>query len=122
MVVSVGVAVFVDLPLSSLVEQGVRCIRVGESAVQLGVILATSDPVGSDANINNQITLSRRVREVVDDFEIPALQARALDDSKIASKIKPRNRPEHHEMLDSEQPKGGRGGGLRGAGGGLRGL
>jgi hypothetical protein len=25
--------------------------------------------------------------------------------TKIASKIKPRNRPEHHEMLDSEQPK-----------------
>jgi hypothetical protein len=47
----------------------------------LGVTLATSDPVGSDANINNQITLSRRVREVVDDFEIRALQARALGDA-----------------------------------------
>jgi hypothetical protein len=50
---------------------------VGESAVQLGVILATSDPVVGDANINNQITRSRRIREVVDDFEVPALQARA---------------------------------------------
>ena len=54
---------------------------MGESAVQLGVTLATSDPVVGDANINNQITRSRRVREVVDDFEIPALQARALGDS-----------------------------------------
>ena len=33
-----------------------------------------------DININNQITTSRRVREVVDDFEIPALQARAWGD------------------------------------------
>ena len=56
---------------------------MGESAVQLGVTLATSDPVVGDANINNQITRSRRIREVVDDFdsEIPALQARALGDS-----------------------------------------
>ena len=54
---------------------------MGESAVQLGVTLATSDPVVGDANINNQITRSRGVREVVDDFEIPALQARALGDS-----------------------------------------
>ena len=54
---------------------------MGESAVQMGVTLATSDPVVGDANINNQITRSRRVREVVDDFEIPALQARALGDS-----------------------------------------
>ena len=45
MVVGVGVAVFVDLPLISLVERGVRCIRVGESAVQLGVSFAASDPV-----------------------------------------------------------------------------
>ena len=34
-----------------------------------------------DANINNQITLSRRICEVVDDFEVPALEARALGDS-----------------------------------------
>ena len=81
MVVSVGVTVFVDLPLGSLVQRGVRCIRVGESAVQLGVTLATSDPVVGDANINNQITRSRRIREVNDDFEVPALQARALGDS-----------------------------------------
>jgi hypothetical protein len=44
MFVSADVALFVDLSLSSLVERGVRCIRVGESAVQLGVIFATSDP------------------------------------------------------------------------------
>ena len=43
---------------------------MGESAVQLGVTLATSDPVVGDANNNNQITRSRSVREVVDDFEI----------------------------------------------------
>ena len=67
MVVSVGVTVFVNLPLGSLVQRGVRCIRVGESAIQVGVTLATSDPVVGDANINNQITRSRRVREVVDD-------------------------------------------------------
>jgi hypothetical protein len=54
---------------------------VEESAVQLGVTLATSDPVVGDANINNQITRSRCIREVVDDFEVPALQARALGDS-----------------------------------------
>ena len=54
---------------------------MGESAVQLGVTLATSDPVVGDANINNQITRSRCIREVVDDFEVPALQARALGDS-----------------------------------------
>ena len=34
-----------------------------------------------DANINNQITLSRRICKVVDDFEVPALEARALGDS-----------------------------------------
>ena len=34
-----------------------------------------------DANVNNQITLSRRICEVVDDFEVPALEARALGDS-----------------------------------------
>ena len=45
MVVSVGVTVFVNLPLGSLVQRGVRCIRVGESAVQLGVSFAASDPV-----------------------------------------------------------------------------
>ena len=50
---------------------------MGESAVQLGVTLATSDPFVGDANINNQITRSRRICEVVDDFEVPALQARA---------------------------------------------
>ena len=44
---------------------------MGESAVQLGVALATSDPVVGDANINNQITLSRRICKVVDDFEVP---------------------------------------------------
>ena len=38
---------------------------MGESAVQLGVTLATSDPVVGDANINDQITRSRRIREVV---------------------------------------------------------
>ena len=81
MVVSVGVTVFLNLPLGSLVQQGVRCIRVGESAIQVGVTLATSDPVVGDANINNQITLSRRICEVVDDFEVPTLEARALGDS-----------------------------------------
>ena len=54
---------------------------MGESAIQVGVTLATSDPVVGDANINNQITLSRRILEVVDDFEVPALEARALGDS-----------------------------------------
>ena len=81
MVVSVGVTVFVNLPLGSLVQRGVRCIRVGESAIQVGVTLAASDPVVGDANINNQVTLSRGVLEVVDDFEVPALEARALGDS-----------------------------------------
>ena len=55
MVVSVGVTVFVNLPLGSLVQRGVRCIRVGESAIQVGVTLATSDPVVGDANINDLI-------------------------------------------------------------------
>ena len=42
---------------------------------------ASRQPSVGDANINNQITRSRRIREVVDDFEVPALQARALGDS-----------------------------------------
>ena len=54
---------------------------MGESAIQVGVTLATSDPVVGDANVNNQVTLSRGVLEVVDDFEVPALEARALGDS-----------------------------------------
>ena len=54
---------------------------MGESAVQLGVTLATSDPVVGDANINDQITRSRRIREVVDDFKVPALQARGVASS-----------------------------------------
>ena len=31
--------------------------------------------------VDVQITLSRRILEVVDDFEVPALEARALGDS-----------------------------------------
>ena len=54
---------------------------MGESAIQVGVTLAASDPVVGDAEINNQVTLSRRVLEVVDDFEVPALEARALGDA-----------------------------------------
>ena len=49
---------------------------MGESAIQVGVTLATSDSVVGDANINNQIRLS----QVVDDFEVPGLPGRGWFD------------------------------------------
>ena len=42
--------------MSSEVERGVRCVRVLEGAVQVGVRRATSNSVVGDANINDQTT------------------------------------------------------------------
>ena len=76
---------------------------MGESAVQMGVTLATSDPVVGDANINNQITRSRRIREVVDDFEVPALEDRALGDSLrldlVSSSLEERSELTNHPIV-----------------------
>ena len=70
MIVSVVVAVFVQFPISGFVECGVRCVRVRESAVKVGVSCATSDSVVGDASINDQVMSSCRVCEVLDDLEI----------------------------------------------------
>ena len=53
MIVRVIVAVFVQFPISGFVEWGVRCVRVRESAVKVGVICATSVSVVGDAQIKD---------------------------------------------------------------------
>ena len=70
-IVSVMVAVCVQFPISGFVEWGVRslrCVRVRESAVKVGVSCATSDSVVGDAQIKDKVTRACRVGEVADDF------------------------------------------------------
>jgi hypothetical protein len=52
-IVSLVVTVFVQFPISDLVEWGVRCVRVRYSAVEVGVGCATSISVVGDAQIKD---------------------------------------------------------------------